>query len=331
MVAGDIVFNTDSIAPLRQRLLKDGWLVDVFMYDWRKPLSDQAPVFAHYLQQGYSASTFRVIAHSMGGLLTRMAFSLLGSDFTTGKWLRTIYLGTPHFGSHSAAQALANPAALVSGSGAGAASISQLLLNLGRTTKQVKFLLELPSTVATWRSLYELLPRETAGWVATDPLGPQLYVLANYASQNPSVYAAGLTDAQTTGAALDALLTQPQPSFRNVVGTGTPTPAVLINKDALGDAKSYLPLDGDGFVTVQRATLPNHPNDLILPGALHSSIPGDSRLLAVISSLLSDDTFPVTTIAPLVPPQGVTIDTQPIHTTIETPLPAQGVQLRGDP
>jgi CHAT domain-containing protein/pimeloyl-ACP methyl ester carboxylesterase len=84
-----------------------------YPYDWRLPISTEAGRFAHDLDKKLQLAEehkqpLHIIAHSMGGLVARMAFAL-----NPGLWNRLVgckgrllMLGTPHKGSHVITRAL---------------------------------------------------------------------------------------------------------------------------------------------------------------------------------------------------------------------------------
>jgi len=89
--------------------LKESHDVFTFPYDWRKPLHTQVPLFAKVLkkihvQQRAKEQPIRILAHSMGGLLTRLLISknrTLWNDIIQHPGARFIMLGTPNNGSYS--------------------------------------------------------------------------------------------------------------------------------------------------------------------------------------------------------------------------------------
>jgi len=84
-----------------------------YPYDWRLPISREAGRFAHDLETKLQLAEehnqpLHIIAHSMGGLVARMAFALKPDLWgrLVGCKGRLLMLGTPHKGSHVIARAL---------------------------------------------------------------------------------------------------------------------------------------------------------------------------------------------------------------------------------
>ncbi len=84
-----------------------------YPYDWRLPISTEAGRFARDLETKLQLAEehkqpLHIIAHSMGGLVARMAFALNPDlwDRLVGCKGRLLMLGTPHKGSHVITRAL---------------------------------------------------------------------------------------------------------------------------------------------------------------------------------------------------------------------------------
>src|SRR5205814_9945477 len=88
--AGAILF---AYLKLKLRLKIRGFDADFFPYDWRRSLKDLGVDLANKVQQE-PASQVSLVAHSMGGLVARMAMTIAGA-----KVARLIMLGTANYGS----------------------------------------------------------------------------------------------------------------------------------------------------------------------------------------------------------------------------------------
>ena len=82
-----------------------------FAYDWRKSLTEAATGFAHELDLAMKdargrGTTVRIVAHSMGGLVARLALKDRWEQFKSLPGSRLLQLGTPNRGSHSIAAVL---------------------------------------------------------------------------------------------------------------------------------------------------------------------------------------------------------------------------------
>jgi pimeloyl-ACP methyl ester carboxylesterase len=82
----------------------------LFPYDWRKPLELSTTALRDKVLQVYAENQgqpVHLVAHSMGGLLVRIAISRHGNELWP-RLGRIAFVGTPHFGSASTAGYLKN-------------------------------------------------------------------------------------------------------------------------------------------------------------------------------------------------------------------------------
>jgi pimeloyl-ACP methyl ester carboxylesterase len=87
---------------LKLRLRIAGFDADFFAYDWRRSLTDLGQSLAEAMRSE-TASHLSLVAHSMGGLVARAAFS--ASTQARDKVSQLVMLGTPNYGSFAPAQA----------------------------------------------------------------------------------------------------------------------------------------------------------------------------------------------------------------------------------
>jgi len=92
-------------APLLQ-VLRLSWDVLMFAYDWRKDLHETAELFAKTAKERFRGKSFHIVAHSMGGLVARLARSKFPSLQKGG---RLVMLATPNHGSFLAKLLLTAP------------------------------------------------------------------------------------------------------------------------------------------------------------------------------------------------------------------------------
>ncbi len=122
--------------------------VEPFAYDWRLSMQEEAKRFAARLNDQLKASELpvRILAHSMGGLVARLAFAQspdLWDRFRARRGNRLVMLGTPNKGSFS---------------------IVRLLMARERTTKMLALLdfknseLDLLAFIRRFPGILELLP-----------------------------------------------------------------------------------------------------------------------------------------------------------------------------
>lgn len=90
-----------SHLKLRLRLRAAGFAVTLHDYDWRIGIEDSGAALAARLRE-LSSERLAIVAHSMGGLLSRIALALPGTRHVE----RVVLLGTPNQGSFAPVQAL---------------------------------------------------------------------------------------------------------------------------------------------------------------------------------------------------------------------------------
>src|SRR5665213_1886156 len=145
------------LSASRQFGRSDG--VITFPYDWRASLIDTAQRLARALQgraqnaldvpPAEDDARFVFIAHSMGGLVVRIA---VGLKLLHPAWIdRIVHIGTPLRGS---------PAAFRTAFGRGDLPLLSELIELVRGKHQETFFNNLRSAFQTFPSIYQLFPRE---------------------------------------------------------------------------------------------------------------------------------------------------------------------------
>ncbi len=97
-----------SHLKLRLRLRAAGFAVTFHDYDWRLGIEESGASFAAWLRDQRSRR-LAIVAHSMGGLLSRTALALPGTQHIE----RVVLLGTPNQGSFAPVQVLRGTYALV--------------------------------------------------------------------------------------------------------------------------------------------------------------------------------------------------------------------------
>jgi pimeloyl-ACP methyl ester carboxylesterase len=95
-----------AYAPFqRAALLRDDFGHDTFPYDWRKPLTLSTKLMRDKIMELYASNgnvPVHIVAHSMGGLMTRATLAAHGAEL----WPllgRLVFVGTPHYGAPLAA------------------------------------------------------------------------------------------------------------------------------------------------------------------------------------------------------------------------------------
>ena len=95
------------------------WNLGAFAYDWRKDIDVSAKALASFITEKFGAEPVHLVAHSMGGLVSRNFIRLHGElwnkmqDGNGSRGGRLIMLGTPNYGSFAIPQALTGTDKLV--------------------------------------------------------------------------------------------------------------------------------------------------------------------------------------------------------------------------
>jgi pimeloyl-ACP methyl ester carboxylesterase len=124
---------------LKLYLRAQGFAVEFHDYDWRLPVAESGRALAGRLQAAKPAR-IAIVAHSMGGLVSRAALALPD----TGHVERVVLLGTPNAGSFAAVQALRGTYAVVR-------KVARLALRASAESLAA-------GTFSTFPSIYDLLP-----------------------------------------------------------------------------------------------------------------------------------------------------------------------------
>lgn len=241
-----------SHLKLKLRLRAAGFPVTLHDYDWRLDIASLGEALAARLR-AHAVRPAAIVAHSMGGLVSRVALSLQG----TAHVRRVVLLGTPNQGAFSPLQALRGTYSVVR-------NIARL--DLGRSA------LELAEHVfGGFPSLYQMLPRATPG-------GLDLAEPLHWPSQGPAPRKPLLARARHFHAALPA----PDERFTAIAGVGRNTVTAAARRD---DGFLYtVTRDGDG--TVPTASAAPYGMQAYYTRAAHSELTRDARVAAAIIEVL---------------------------------------------
>jgi hypothetical protein len=184
-----------------QQQLGSQYVVVPWGYDWRQDLlTTGQQLAAAILAQATAATPAVIVAHSAGGLVARVAWSVLVAADQTDLVQRIITLGTPHQGSYSVVQLFSygNSTFLALGTLAAiAASVLAALLVPGPVCSAVS-IVELLAVVATWPSMYQLLPFLGSPDAGADPAVDATAGGQTYDDRGHRRYDAGHPDAAKT-------------------------------------------------------------------------------------------------------------------------------------
>jgi hypothetical protein len=325
--SGPVDFN--FYEGLVRQLMGDGWTVAVYPFDWRMATPVAAKQFASWLNSNYAGNTVYVVAHSQGGILARYAYPLWTPAAGQGSWARTVYLGTPHGGSHFAAAAMAGNFGDDSWTtllGVSVANAAGILKSFNRWPEDIatRYL----QVVASWRGLMDMFPSQYGPYQTLDPLVPSQWLLAAWNGVNSAVTQSALSAEQDVVGTLAQYLAEPRPPEVCVVGAGFKTPQSyknLINLRSLANYNNTL--SGDGTVTVERGTLPGVST--LTMNLTHGGLATDATILSRLSGLLHNglpgpQSGPVPT-----PPPAASLP--PVASTWEPVKPPVWKQVKNDP
>lgn len=299
-------------------------------FDWRKSLRVEAARIAPLMNDTAGTSDYYAMCHSMGGLLARLVYDAMGDTPTRRAWKRTVYLGTPHGGSHTASAnmagympAWANYVAYWS------LAYPFLATILGRPWPPVGIPALILQTIASWPGFYELFPSTAGPWADLDPKAPSLYTLGRWREStpsNPHITQQRLTEAKATVDYLAGLIGQAAPEQLCVIGTTYPTMQSVADQQKLGAPEGWSAASvGDGTVTRERGVLPGSMV-LEVKGA-HMSYMRDEEVLQLIQPMLMGTPPGTITLSPGPPPPRLA---PPIQVTGHAP-PWPYLMRRGDP
>jgi pimeloyl-ACP methyl ester carboxylesterase len=242
-----------SYLKLKLHLRAAGFAAAFHDYDWRLGIDELGRSFAERLRNE-PAERLAIVAHSMGGLVSRAAVVLPGAE----RVQRVLLLGTPNYGSFATIQALRGTYAVVrklarlAGQGT-AESLSGEIFN-------------------TFPSLYQMLP------AASCSDGTDLFDAAAWPVSGPRPDPALLEHART----VQGGLAQPDSRFSCIVGIGQETVTSVRRR---GDDFVYtITRHGDGTVPAISAALPGAPAHYA-PVA-HSDLTRDPVVAAAVIDLL---------------------------------------------
>jgi pimeloyl-ACP methyl ester carboxylesterase len=241
-----------SYLRLKLYLRAHGFAAEFHDYDWRLPVAQLGTALAERVRA--AGSRVAIVAHSMGGLLTRVALAAAG----TGHVERVVLLGTPHCGSFAAVQAMRGTYAVVR-------KVARLITRASAESLAGEVFSSFPS-------LYDMLPSgadepaidlfDPGAWPTTGPQPrPELMRAARAARQQ---------------------LAPADPRFTNIVGVDQETVTSVTRRD--DDFVYTLTRHGDGTVPAASAALPQAR--CAYARVAHSNLTRDPQVCAAVVDLL---------------------------------------------
>ena len=241
-----------SYLRLKLYLRVRGFDAEFHDYDWRLPVLESGRALAARLQT-LRATPVAIVAHSMGGLVSRAALALPGTSHVE----RVVLLGTPNSGSFAAVQALRGTYAVVR-------KVARLDTASAETLAADVF--------NTFPSLYDLLPRGVCAGAV------DLFDAGAWPSGGPRP---GATLLQAARAAHQQLASADE-RFTVVAGVGAETVTAVARRRE--DFVYTLTRYGDGTVPVESAELAGAPSTYAR--VAHSDLTRDPVVAAAIVDLL---------------------------------------------
>jgi pimeloyl-ACP methyl ester carboxylesterase len=243
-----------SYLRLKLNLGARGFATEFYDYDWRLPVAASGRALAERLR-ALRGARVALVAHSMGGLVSRAALALPG----TGHVERLVLLGTPNGGSFAAVQALRGTYAVVR--------------KVARLAHEDSAEMLAAQIFSTFPSLYDLLPSGACAG------GTDLFDLGGWPAAGPRPHAALLRVALAAHQAL----APPDERFAVVAGVGQETVTAIARRR---DEFVYtITRHGDGTVPVSSAELAGVRT--AYARVAHSNLTRDPVVAAAVVDLLS--------------------------------------------
>jgi hypothetical protein len=242
-----------SYLRLKLNLRASGFAPILYDYDWRRGVDELGVALAERIRNE-PGDRIMIVAHSMGGLVSRAALAQPGMSNVE----RLVLLGTPNFGSFAPLQALRGTYAVVR-------KISSLVSTGSPESLAGKIF-------NTFPSLYQMLPSAQRNGCA------DLFNPAEWPRTGPRPNRTLLRNARS----IQSKLVQADERICVVVGVGQETvTAVVKRKD---DFLYTITRHGDGTVPAVSAGLPGARNHYTL--AAHSDLTRDPTVAAAVTELL---------------------------------------------
>lgn len=246
-----------SYLRMKLQLRAAGFAVAFHDYDWRLGIDDLGRALAQRLRNE-PARRLAIVAHSMGGLVSRVAAVLPGAERVE----RVVLLGTPNYGSFAPIQALRGTYPVVR-------KVARLAHNTSAETLAGEIF-------NTFPSLYHMLP------AAACSAGLDLFDASAWPASGPQPNTALLEHART----MQSVLAQPDSRFACIVGIGHETVTAVRRR---GDDFMYtITRRGDGTVPIVSAALPGTATHYA--PVEHSNLARDPEIAAAVVDLLRKGT-----------------------------------------
>ena len=242
-----------SYLKLKLHLRAAGFAVSFHDYDWRLGVDELGHSFAQRLRNE-PAQRLAIVAHSMGGLVSRAAAALPGAERVE----RILLLGSPNDGSFATVQALR-----------GTYSVVRKLARIIADSSAESLAAEVFNT---FPSLHHMLPGGRCSQ------GVDLFDSQEWPRSGPQPEPTLLAQART----VQTTLAQPDKRFAAIVGIGQET--VTAVRRRANDFTYTITRHGDGTVPASSAALPGAPT--YYAAVAHSDLTRDKLVAAAVIDLL---------------------------------------------
>lgn len=261
-------------------------------YDWRKPLRNAASGLAsrinsrylHYsrAENGGPVTEIVVVAHSMGGLIARLAYPLVATA-PRAAWTKTITLGTPHGGSHAISRALDDIEFALGVMLGGWLNVGWAVWLANSTEENVR------QMFYSWRSAGAVLPRgQGTQWASLDPNAELSYNGALYSHPSDSLNA-NIASRTADWELLDANSQTDTPRMVCLCGTGHDTEVRIENSSMEPGGFEWLSSDrGDSLVQFERAYLDGAVVQSFA-GVTHAQLLNNGRVVQAVIDAINTD------------------------------------------
>jgi len=229
-----------------------GFDADFHSFDWRLSIDALGQDLAKRISSEPVAE-LSLVAHSMGGLVSRAAMKTVGK-----KVKRLVMLGTPNYGSYVPIQALRGIYPIIR---------KIALLDLGHTPEQLT-----QTVFNTFVGLYQMLP------AAEKFSAMDIFDLQSWPKSGPTPRQQLLDSARKA----QSFLAAPDGRFALIAGINQDT-VTDVHFDG-NDFTFSVSKDGDGTVPLAFAQLPNVPTYYVEEG--HGSLPNNTKVIAAVKDLL---------------------------------------------
>lgn len=303
-----------------------------FPYDWRLSFRVAAGLLAAALEQAATQGQWAVVCHSAGAMVMLLTWIQL-SDQAKAACLRVVWVDPSIAGSYDAVRGLAGGFYGMYGWGQLSAFLSAVVYSIDNAP----FIApdqrtRLNAALASWPSLYQLLPQYKAQWQGLDPQGASVFDITRYVPAQQFLYQKWMDEATAVQADIRIALSGTLPPSVRVIGDPAPTAQRLAKLAGdLTAADDYVySNDGDGVVPSTRNVVPGAATLVIDPD--HQSIPGSPDLTRRINDIIdrglaTDQMVPAPPI--IVGPKALGPPANAPSVTIPGPFPAS--DSRPDP